>query len=346
MTNMIKKFNCGITPKNICGAPMFNDTERDLYLHGGFPGESCFVVANVIGDDGNVYNFFVHHGAMQPDGGGSFKAMVTMVSLTDKANRQYLHTENIYPFQDCVYSSASLDIKTPGGSLRGNSRQMKLWAELPDGRGSIHAELENCGPTLNNCGGGKFLCMNDLVEFNHYGLPYLKAKGNIIADGRKIAFEGDAWLDRQWGSGNLPLIMANHKIQTKWMDLNLSNGYKVSLWDIIADGGTENSWVTILSPDGVHIISPMIPLAENESDYWYSEKTGNYYATKYIVRMPAVNTEIKVSVYDGIPQQEAVSVSGYNRYEAHCDCGGVFMGQQVTGFCCVELVGAFGAAKQ
>ena len=345
---LIKKKDTGVHPKEILGSPVFNDTEKDLYLHCNVPGDSCFVVANVTGDDGNRYNFLVHSGAAVPEGDQDAGMMVSMVSLTDKTGKEYLHEEKMFPMSDCTFASDRFDITSPVSSLKGSSEEFTTYGELPDGRGHIKAVMRNEGPALNNCGTGQFLCMNNKVLFNEYGIPYLKTEGTILLDGKTISFKGDAWLDRQWGSAGvpLPLIMAQDKIQTKWMDLNLSNGYKVSLWDIVADGGIENACATILSPEGVHIIAPMTPLVEYEEDYWYSEATGNYYPTKYVVEFSGLNTRINVTVYEGMPQQEAVSVSGYHRYEAHCDCAGIFMGEEVTGFCCVELVGNFGQELQ
>lgn len=338
---LIKNVKTAVTPGKVAGIPCFNDEEKDLYLHTDAPGDSFFVVANVEGEDGNTYNFLIHNGAMIPSEDDSFQVMVAMVSLTDKANKEYIHEERTFPFKECTFSRERLEIISPVTTLTGDSQEMEVAGKLPDSRGEIHAVLKNCGPALNNCGNGMFQCFNNLVSFHHYGLPYLKAEGTLKFDGKEIRFTGDAWLDRQWGSHNLPLVMAENKIQTKWMDLNLSNGYKVSLWDIQVDGGIENSFATILSPKGTVTLAEMTPLIEYEEDYWYSEKTGNYYATRYIVEMPDINTEIHVQVYEGIPHQEAVSATGYNRYEAHSTCEGIFMGEHVDGFCCVELVGHF-----
>lgn len=342
MFELKKQVETEVSSKEVFGAPSFNNTETDLYLHREAPGDSCFVVGNLKGEDGRTYNFLVHNGAMIPDGNGAFCAFVSMVSLTDKEGKAYIHEEKTYPYAACTFRDDRLEIVSPTTSLTGNAKQMKVYGKLPDERGNIALELENYGPTLENCGNGKFSCMDDQVIFHHYGMPYLRAKGSLQLDGREILVSGDAWLDRQWGSGNLPLVMAQNKIQTKWMDLNLSNGYKVSLWDILVDGGKENSWATILSPDGIHTIAPMTPLKEYEEDFWYSEATGNYYPTKYVVEFPALKTRINVQVYDGIPNQEAISSAGYHRYEAHSTCEGLFMGEKVTGFCCVELVGNFG----
>lgn len=331
-------------PSMVRGAPSFCDPERDLYYHEGVPGDSCFVVGHVTGDDGNTYDFLVHTGAMNLGEGEGVG--VSMVSVTDKAGRRYLHGEQNHPWNECIFSPERFEIITPTSRLSGSSKEFDLYGELPDGRGHVSAHITNEGPALMNGGMGLFPCMGDEVWFMHFGLPHLKAQGEIEIDGRAVGIAGDAWLDRQWGiQGNLVLAMGQHNVQTKWMDLNLSNGYKVSLWDIVGDRIAENSFATVLAPDGTTTVATMRPLIENEDLYWESSATGNLYATSYLVEIPAFAARIGVRVYDGIPGQEAVSSAGYNRYEAHSDCEGEFLGEHVTGFCCIELVGDFARPK-
>jgi predicted secreted hydrolase len=340
-----EKLEIGPKPVEVCGAPAFDDPERDLYLHEGVPGDSCWVVGHAKGEDGNIYDFLVHNGALvlRDDAG----VVVAMVSLTDKTARRYYHEEISHPFAQCIFASDHFEIATPTSMLKGSSREFELYGQLPDRVGSIRVRLTNQGPAMQNCGAGLFPCVNGEVTFVHYGLPYLAAEGVIELEGRTVRITGDAWLDRQWVTeGNLVLAVAEHNVQTKWMNLNLSNGYKVSLWDIIADGGVENSWATVLSPDGATTIASMTPLLAYEDNYWLSPATGNYYATSYVVEIPSLDARVNVNVYDGIPNQEAVSAAGYNRYEAHSDCEGTFMGQPVTGFCCVELVGSFAKSPE
>ncbi len=339
MAGLIPTMETAVKAAAVFGTPTFCDPETDLRHHRNCGADSCFVVANVLGDDGNTYNFLIHQGAMIPSGDGSYSVMVAMVSLTDKAGREYLHKEETYPFKDCTFALDHFEISTPSSRLSGDLHTMTVWGLLPEGRGHVEATLVNEGPALQNGGTGLFRCLNDEVTFYHYGLPHLKAMGTIVLDGRTIAISGDAWLDRQWSPGPIPTVMLESRYQTKWMDLNLSNGYKVSLWDILIDGGKENSWATVLAPDGTHIVAAMTPLAAHESDFWKSEATRNYYPTNYLVEIPSLKARIEVAVYEGIPQQESVSAAGFHRYEAHSTCQGTFMGEDVTGFCCVEYVG-------
>lgn len=229
MDELIPKTQTAVKANEAFGMPSFCDPEKDLRLHENCGADSCFVVANVTGDDGNTYNLLIHQGAMIPSTDGSYNAMVAMVALTDKTGRECLHNEETYPFKECTFSLDRLDIRTPTSALSGDLGTMTLSGMLPDGRDSIKATLANEGTALQNCGSGSFLCMNDQVTFHHHGLPYLKASGRIVLDGRTIAFGGDAWLDRQWSHGEIPSVMLEGRFQTKWMDMNLSNGYKMSL---------------------------------------------------------------------------------------------------------------------
>ena len=60
-----QELGIGPKPSETCGAPAFCDPERDLRYHEGVPGDSCFVVGHVTGEDGNTYDFLVHTGAMK-----------------------------------------------------------------------------------------------------------------------------------------------------------------------------------------------------------------------------------------------------------------------------------------
>ena len=86
--------------------------------------------------------------------------MVAMVSLTDKANKEYIHEERTFPFKECTFSRERLEIISPVTTLTGDSQEMEVAGKLPDSRGEIHAILKNCGPALNNCGNGMFQRFN------------------------------------------------------------------------------------------------------------------------------------------------------------------------------------------
>jgi hypothetical protein len=59
------------------------------------------------------------------------------------------------------------------------------------------------------------------------------------------------------------------------------------------------------------------------------------------VKIPNLDAEFTVQVYEGLQEQEVVSPSGDDKYEAAATFNGKFMGKSVSGFNYIELVGNF-----
>ena len=329
-----------IKPATILGVPRFVDHESDLRVHLGLHTDSNFVVTNLKGEDGRQFQIILHQMVVNPKKDPlQYPLMLSIVSLSDRANKRYMQRETVYKSGQFRISTQRLDIGCPTSGISGSLDQMQLWAELPDGAGKFELRLKRVGPALDNCATGFFPFLSNEVQVWQSSLPYLRAEGTLTLDGKAIRIAGDAWLDRQWNDMSADFFAK--KTKWKWMNLNLSNGHKMSVWDMTVDGKNENAWTTIMSPQGTHIVADIVPLAQDEADYWISPVTKQRYATKYTVRVPALKTELHVKVWDGLPQQEIVSPSGDDKYEAACTVEGRFMGETVSGFNCVELVGNF-----
>lgn len=329
-----------VFPKTILGIPKFVDHEKDLCLHLGFHTDSNFVVTNMKGEDGREINFMIHQMVVNPNKDPKqYPVMLSIVSFTDRTNKFYTHKETAYPAGKFTISTERLDIKTPTSSLSGTLDEMTLAGYLPENKGKVQVTLERNGPVLDNCATSSFPFLNNEVTCFQYSIPYLKAKGTLNIDGENIQISGEAWLDRQWNDMSPDFF--TKRVKWKWMDLNLNNGYKISVWDVSVDGKNENAWATVLSPEGAHTVVDITPLAKGESDIWTSPVTRQKYPTKYVVSIPALDSKFNVKVYDGMPEQEIISPSGDDKYEAACTFTGTFMGKKVSGFNYVELVGNF-----
>nr|WP_281179816.1 lipocalin family protein [Actinoplanes subtropicus] len=114
-----------------------------------------------------------------------------------------------------------------------------------------------------------------------------------------------------------------------WMDLNLSNGDKVSLWD--QRGKTRNAFATILSPDGTHTVTT-VTTAYDPSSLWTSPVSGNRYATRWTVTIPARHATLTVTVT--ADNQELLAP--FPRYEGSAKVTGTYGGHHVTGYTYAE----------
>jgi predicted secreted hydrolase len=340
MKYVAKKPEHPIRAKKAFGVPKFIDPEKDLCLHLGFHSDSNFVVTNMKGDDGREFNFLIHQMVVNPaKDPKSYPLMLSIISMTDKTNRSYIQKETVYEAGQFNISTERMDISCATSGIKGTLDNMDLWGELPDGKGKVEVKITRHGPVLYNCATGLFPFLSNEVDVWQFSSPHLKAVGILTMDGKKSKISGDAWFDRQWD--DLSPDFFNKLTKWKWMNLNLDNGYKISIWDMTVHNKNENAWATVLAPDGTHTVADIVPLSEGESEFWTSPVTGQTYATNYVVKIPGLDAEFVVKAYDGLPGQEVVSPSGDDKYEAACTFTGKFMGKPVSGFNYVELVGNF-----
>ncbi|MFF5363831.1 lipocalin family protein [Streptomyces scabiei] len=82
-------------------------------------------------------------------------------------------------------------------------------------------------------------------------------------------------MDRQWGP--LPNLPAGGG-SWSWMNLNLSNGDKVSVWNQTRDSKRAD-FATILKPDGTQTVAEAT-FTPDQSTLWTSPTTGKKYPTR------------------------------------------------------------------
>jgi predicted secreted hydrolase len=129
----------------------------------------------------------------------------------------------------------------PGLTWTGSARQMQVKATTP--WGSLQARFTPEGPVLNYSGIGLAKLLSDVDR--EYAFPAMCTAGTLAAEGKAREVSGVSWLDRQWG----PVPVTDPSMRWTWMNIALSNGDQLALWDIV-DNQAQRSWVTVLHPDG------------------------------------------------------------------------------------------------
>lgn len=76
----------------------------------------------------------------------------------------------------------------------------------------------------------------------YYSLPHLRVTGEVEADGRRRAVQGEAWLDHEWSSSLLDPRAAGWD----WVGLNLADGSALMAFRIRARDGGAILWTTAL----------------------------------------------------------------------------------------------------
>ncbi|MGW1563065.1 lipocalin family protein [Streptomyces sp. NPDC002144] len=229
--------------------------------------------------------------------------------------------------RDYHWSTSGLDIKMPGLTWKGNAQRMSLKATTP--WGGLDVQFVPKGPALNYAGTGAWSMQGDTQY--EFAYPSMQTTGTLTVNGKTHKASGVSWLDRQWGATPLN----DPTMRWTWMSISLPNNDKLALWDT-ANSKSENSWATILHPDGSYDLAAVKPLSDGADRPWTSPDTGKTYATRWNVEIPSQKTRLTVRV-NGPIDQETDKVQGV--YEAPAVYTGIYEGKKVTGKNYTEQVG-------
>ncbi|NYH87966.1 lipocalin-like domain-containing protein [Actinopolymorpha rutila] len=258
-------------------------------------------------------------------GGG--KDPQVIFSITDKTTGAFYTNSQSYSHDQTSFSTTALDIRTPSATLSGPMDAMRLHATLPV-VGEINLTLSAEGPALYNNGTGLMPFLGGTSYY--YSLPSLATQGTLEVNNRTYPVTGESWLDRQWGNWDWSTMD-----KWTWMPLQVSNGDRINLWDLFAEG-REASYATVLRPDGTHEMVAVEPLADTTSDFWTSPITGKRYGTRWTVNIPALDASLTVVAK---PQGQERQGTFGGTYEGAASVTGRYRGKPVTGQTYVEQNG-------
>jgi hypothetical protein len=247
------------------------------------------------------------------------------IGLTDTTTGWYRNYEVIVPMAKGSWSRKRLRITMPGLTWTGSARQMQLKATTP--WGSLHARFTPERRVLNYSAIGLAKLLGDLDH--EYAFPAMRTLGSLTAEGRTRRIAGASWLDRQWG----PVPVTDRSMRWTWMNIALSNGDQLAIWDIL-DNRAQQSWVTVLRPDGSYGVARVIPLARGAGRFWTSPFTRNIYPTRWRIDIPALDSRLNVLVTRPKGQEFR---DGH--VEAAAAVTGTYQDRHVTGTTYVEMTG-------
>ena len=253
-----------------------------------------------------------------------------VIAVTDSTTG-WFKSEGVSLRADALqWGDQPLQLRTPNLSWTGNIDRQKLTTTTP--WGALDLDLEPQGPVLYYAGTGSFKLLG--AQQYQYALPRILTTGTLTADGRTWTVGGESWLDRQWGAQ--PDLHGN---RWTWMNLTVSNGDTLALWDARSVDGTgpEESWATVLHPDGTHELVPVTPLATKAGRLWHSLSGSYVFPTQWTVEIPSRQTELTVTAT--LLQQEVPGLGPTSAYEGAATFSGTYLGKQVEGRTYIEQVG-------
>jgi predicted secreted hydrolase len=241
----------------------------------------------------------------------------SFIGITDKTTGEYYTQSTSYSPDQASASTTELDVRTPQATLSGPMDAMHLHATLPVGE--IDLNLSARGPAMYNNGTGLIPFLGGTSYY--YSLPSLATQGTFTVNGTAYEVTGESWLDRQWGTWDWSTMQ-----KWTWMAVQLSNGDRVNLWDMFAQGG-ELPYATVLHPNGTHEVVAVNPLADTTSEFWTSPTTGKRYGTRWTVNIPGMDASLDIVV--DVEGQERQGIGG--TYEGAGSVTGSYQGKPVTG---------------
>jgi hypothetical protein len=305
------------------GVPTVIDPEGDLGRKPVAGSIDSIYVAGRVSGGGHKFGFLVQSLVIGGVPGGQ-----QTVTITDETTGWFKAYEVAVPADKFRWDTgATLNIHTPELTWTGNADQQKITASTP--WGALDLDLDAQGPVMSYAGTGTFTLMG--TQQTEYALPQMRTTGTLTAEGRIWNVAGDTWFDRQWGP--LPQLGT---FKWSWMNLNLPGGDKIAVWDALSASGTQETWATVLHPDGTHELVPVTPFAQDAGAFWTSPQTGRVYPTRWKITIPTRNTSLTVVAS---PQQQEIAGPTSARLEATATFTGKYQGRHVTGKTFVELVG-------
>lgn len=311
--------------------------EQDLAYKPDYQANSYFAIGHSV-VNGHTVNYLFHiMGMLSPQG-----AVVNAnFSVTDETSGEYFSEDHVFPVAQCEISSPDgngFKLVTPIGYMEGDVNEIRLFAKMENA--AVDCTIKKNGGIIYNGGTGSFSTFLG-KNVQQFSMPIMDTSGTLIIAGTEYTLNGRSWFDRQWQFSveELKEMQIHSEWNWSWMDINLSNGEIISLWDmhdILHD--TTKTWGTILHEDGSQEVVDIVPLAKGAAEVWSSPVTGQRYPTRWTVRIPSKDAVLNVST--DIKEQEIVStLPSLNKYEGACKVNGTYSGRNVTGYTYVELLG-------
>ena len=166
----------------------------------------------------------------------------------------------------------------------------------------------------------------------YYSIPRLAVHGSLLEQGRPLAVQGLAWLDREWGSGGLGPDQAGWD----WFALQLEDGTALMFYalrdrDGSRDPHSAGTWVE-RSGEARGLASAAVDI--DVTGHWTSAD-GARYPSGWRVRVPS--RALDVTVHPVLADQELGTSPRY--FEGAVDVSGTREGRPLRGRGYVELVG-------
>lgn len=330
VTQNLKDFRHGPSP--------FVDAAADINLKPEMAGNSWFWVGH-FDSAGHTLNFMYHVSVLCISQLLPVKMINSVLSITDETGKIYRHEDRFYKAKNGEVANEGFGIRTAQDTAEGSLDNMHIASKMKDG--AVDITMRGKGyPLYNLCTG--YFDIAGLPNYQ-YSFPSMEAEGTITLDSVQYPVSGMVWFDRQFAHKPKGRKLGDgYNCKWVWMNIRFDNDDDVISLFGVTELATqkENCWATVLHPDGTQAGAGVDPMNASSFDVWESPVTNMKYPTGWKVVIPEWDSRLEVkSVMD--EQEIAAENAAGRKYEGASRIHGTYKGKQVTGYCCLELVGGW-----
>lgn len=330
LTNNIRSLSHGTEP--------LVDAIKDVNFKPDMAGNSWFWVGH-FEVKGHILNFMYHVSVLSISKHIPLKMVNSVLSITDETEKIYRQEDRFYKTKSGQIAKEGLQIHTEQDVVEGDLDTLHIASTMKSG--AIDITMHGTGYPLFSLCTGYFQIAG--APNYQYSFPHMEGEGTLTLEGKKYPVKDMIWFDRQFAKRPKGKTMkGGYNCKWVWMDIHFDNDDDmISLFGVTAlDTGKENCWATVLHSDGTQAGVGVNPMVKDSFNVYESPETGMKYPTGWKVTIPEWDSVLIVKSV--MKEQEIVSPDAAGRkYEAASRITGTYKGKEVTGYCCLELVGGW-----
>ena len=283
--------------------------------HPDFRTEWWYFTGNLESADGAPYGFELtfFRVALRPAGTESARdsawaadqLWMAHFAVTDGGARRFVAHERIarqaLDLAGAEPAGARVWVKSWFAARSGDDAHERWRLGARDGQLGLNLELAtDDAPVLNGDNGLDHKGAEPGNASYYYSFPRLRTQGTLEIDGREIAVQGSAWMDREWSTSAL----ADDVAGWDWFGLRLSDGGSLMFYRLRRHDGTANAFSGGMLVDA-HGDKRRLGRADVELtpiDYWTSPSSGTRYPVAWRLACPAAQLTLELRAY--VPDQE------------------------------------------
>jgi predicted secreted hydrolase len=302
---------------DIAKAPYTFVFPHDHAAHFGYASEWWYYTGHVHAKDGRKFGFeltFFRYGLRPGDarakaGQSAWRGSQVYLAhfaITDESAGRFVYYERFA--REALgaggASERTLDVHADDWSLRGTA-PFRLSARSGSD-GLTFALSPQKAPAIHGHDGvsRKGACAS--CASHYYSITRLRAHGTLAYGGERLPIDGIAWMDHEFGSGELAPSQAGWD----WFSIQLDDGRELMLYHLRQKDGstTPQSSGSLIARDGRVTYVPLSGFTTTATGSWKSPHTGATYPSGWRVTVPAAN--IDVTLVPTVLDQELANTTG------------------------------------